>query len=119
MYTLSSVASVPEQAVLNGQKPPFTLDQFVPVARVTVDVVSLVVRADSPYKTYQDFAAALKANPKGMTYSSSGIFSGKASLWLPASLIQSTFVPFLAPKLQPFNFKTLLVTIYVIQSQIL
>ena len=67
MYTLSSLASVPEQAVLNGQKAPFTLDQFVPVARVTVDVVSLVVRADSPYKTYQDFAAALKANPKGMT----------------------------------------------------
>lgn len=72
MYTLSSVASVPEQAVLNGQKPPFILEQFVPVARVTVDVVSLVVRTDSPYKTYQEFAAALRANPKGMTYSSSG-----------------------------------------------
>lgn len=72
MYTLSSVASVPEQAVLNGQKPPFQLEQFVPVARVTVDVVALVVRADSPYKTYQDFTAALRANPKAMTYSSSG-----------------------------------------------
>jgi tripartite-type tricarboxylate transporter receptor subunit TctC len=97
MYTLSSVASVPEQAVLNGQKPPFTLDQFVPVARVTVDVVSLVVRADSPYKTYQDFAAALKANPKGMTYSSSGnygISHFPAEMLLAATQTEARHIPY-------------------------
>ena len=97
MYTLSSVASVPEQAVLNGQKAPFTLDQFVPVARVTVDVVSLVVRADSPYKTYQDFAAALKANPKGMTYSSSGnygISHFPAEMLLAATQTEARHIPY-------------------------
>jgi tripartite-type tricarboxylate transporter receptor subunit TctC len=97
MYTLSSVASVPEQAILNGQKPPFTLDQFVPVARVTVDVVSLVVRADSPYKTYQDFAAALRANPKGMTYSSSGnygISHFPAEMLLAATQTEARHIPY-------------------------
>jgi tripartite-type tricarboxylate transporter receptor subunit TctC len=97
MYTLSSVASVPEQAVLNGQKPPFNLDQFVPVARVTVDVVSLVVRSDSPYKTYQDFAAALKANPKGMTYSSSGnygISHFPAEMLLAATQSEARHIPY-------------------------
>ena len=97
MYTLSSVASVPEQAILNGQKAPFTLDQFVPVARVTVDVVSLVVRADSPYKTYQDFAAALKANPKGMTYSSSGnygISHFPAEMLLAATQTEARHIPY-------------------------
>lgn len=97
MYTLSSVASVPEQAVLNGQKPPFSLEQFVPVARVTVDVVSLVVRADSPYKTYQDFAAALRANPKGMTYSSSGnygISHFPAEMLLAATQSEARHIPY-------------------------
>jgi tripartite-type tricarboxylate transporter receptor subunit TctC len=97
MYTLSSVASVPEQAILNGQKPPFTLDQFVPVARVTVDVVSLVVRADSPYKTYQEFAAALRANPKGMTYSSSGnygISHFPAEMLLAATQTEARHIPY-------------------------
>jgi tripartite-type tricarboxylate transporter receptor subunit TctC len=97
MYTLSSVASVPEQTILNGQKPPFTLDQFVPVARVTVDVVSLVVRADSPYKTYQEFAAALRANPKGMTYSSSGnygISHFPAEMLLAATQTEARHIPY-------------------------
>lgn len=72
MYTLSSVASIPDQAVLNGQKAPFTLDQFVPIARMTTDVVAVIVKADSPYKTLNDLLAAGRANPKGLTYSSSG-----------------------------------------------
>ncbi len=97
MYTLSSVASVPEQAVLNGQKPPFQLEQFVPVARVTVDVVALVVRADSPYKTYQDFTAVLRANPKAMTYSSSGnygISHFPAEMLLAATQTEARHIPY-------------------------
>lgn len=97
MYTLSSVASVPEQAVLNGQKPPFQLEQFVPVARVTVDVVALVVRADSPYKTFQDFTAALRANPKAMTYSSSGnygISHFPAEMLLAATQTEARHIPY-------------------------
>ncbi len=97
MYTLSSIASVPEQAVLNGQKPPFQLEQFVPVARVTVDVVALVVPADSPYKTYQDFTAALRANPKAMTYSSSGnygISHFPAEMLLAATQTEARHIPY-------------------------
>lgn len=72
MYTLSSVASIPDQAVMNGQKAPFQLEQFVPIARVTTDVVAVIVKADSPYKTLADLLAAGRTNPKGLTYSSSG-----------------------------------------------
>jgi tripartite-type tricarboxylate transporter receptor subunit TctC len=97
LTTETSRAYSSEQAVLNGQKPPFSLDQFVPVARVAVDVVSLVVRADSPYKTYQDFAAALKANPKGMTYSSSGnygISHFPAEMLLAATQSEARHIPY-------------------------
>jgi tripartite-type tricarboxylate transporter receptor subunit TctC len=97
MYTLSSIASVPEQAVLNGLKPPFQLEQFVPVARVTVDVVALVVRADSAYKNFQDFTAALRANPKGITYSSSGnygISHFPAEMLLAATQTEARHIPY-------------------------
>ncbi len=50
----------------------FTLDQLKPVARFTADPTALVVRADSPWKTYKDFMAAVKAKPGAITFGSSG-----------------------------------------------
>ena len=41
---------------------------------MTADPTVLVVRADSPYKTVQDFVAAAKANPGKINYSSSGVY---------------------------------------------
>ncbi|MBI3532515.1 MAG: tripartite tricarboxylate transporter substrate binding protein, partial [Burkholderiales bacterium] len=52
--------------------PMFTLDQLKPVARFTADPTALVVRADSPWKTYKDFMAAVKAKPGTITFGSSG-----------------------------------------------
>ncbi|WP_165067641.1 Bug family tripartite tricarboxylate transporter substrate binding protein [Marisediminicola senii] len=42
-----------------------TLDDVVPIARLADDFNVLVVPADSPYQTLDDFAAALAANPGG------------------------------------------------------
>jgi tripartite-type tricarboxylate transporter receptor subunit TctC len=42
------------------------------VARFTADPTVLVVRADSPWKTYADFIAAAKASPGTITFGSSG-----------------------------------------------
>jgi putative tricarboxylic transport membrane protein len=40
------------------------LDKFQPLGMIGVDVNSLVVREDSPFRTVKDFVAAAKANPK-------------------------------------------------------
>ena len=38
LYSLSSVATLPEQAKVDAQKPAFRLDQLVPVARITARI---------------------------------------------------------------------------------
>jgi len=40
------------------------MDKFVPLGMIGVDLNSLTVREDSPYKTVKDLVAAAKANPK-------------------------------------------------------
>ena len=40
-----------------------TLDQTTPIARLTGEFLALVVPANSPFRTAQDFIAALKADP--------------------------------------------------------
>jgi putative tricarboxylic transport membrane protein len=44
---------------------PVNLADFRPIARLTTEYDVIAVKADSPYKTLQDFVAALKANPGG------------------------------------------------------
>ncbi|MDM0044430.1 tripartite tricarboxylate transporter substrate binding protein [Variovorax dokdonensis] len=72
LFTFSTLASLPEQAIVNRQAPIFTLDQLTPVARVTSDATGLVVRTDSPYQSAAELIAAAKAKPGQITYASSG-----------------------------------------------
>ena len=44
-------------------KSPVDLSKFKPVARLTAEYLVLAVKADSPYKTLDDFVADLKKNP--------------------------------------------------------
>lgn len=74
LCSLLSVASLPEQAVANKQKPPFTLDQLKPAAMLSREPIALVVPAASPYKTFGEFMAAAKAKPDELTYGSTGFF---------------------------------------------
>ncbi|MEC5399766.1 Bug family tripartite tricarboxylate transporter substrate binding protein [Uliginosibacterium sp. H1] len=48
-----------------ANKSPITIKDVVPIARLTEEAGVIVVPANSPHKTWKDFAAALKANPKG------------------------------------------------------
>jgi tripartite-type tricarboxylate transporter receptor subunit TctC len=72
LMALSSIVVLPEADRVLKRNPMFTLDQLKPVARFTADPTALVVRADSPWKTYQDFIADVKAKPGVITFGSSG-----------------------------------------------
>ena len=72
LLALSSISILPEADRITGRAPMFQLDQLVPIARLTADPTVLAVRADSPWKTLQDFVADAKKRPGGITYGSSG-----------------------------------------------
>jgi tripartite-type tricarboxylate transporter receptor subunit TctC len=72
LMSLSSVVVLPEADKVLKRNPLYTLDQLRPVARFTADPTALVVRADSPWKTYQDFINHVKSKPGSVTFGSSG-----------------------------------------------
>jgi tripartite-type tricarboxylate transporter receptor subunit TctC len=52
---------------------PFKMEDKTPIALITLDPVIYTVKADSPWKTLGDVAAAAKANPKAFRYGLGGI----------------------------------------------
>jgi tripartite-type tricarboxylate transporter receptor subunit TctC len=50
----------------------YTLDQLTPLARFTADPTVLVVRADSPWRTLEEFIADARKRPGAITFGSSG-----------------------------------------------
>ncbi len=51
---------------------PFNMSDFEPIGNIQLDPVVLTVPADSPYKTFADFAKAAKAKPGGLTVGGDG-----------------------------------------------
>jgi tripartite-type tricarboxylate transporter receptor subunit TctC len=72
LMALSSVVVLPEADKVLKRPPMFTLEQLKAVARFTADPTVLVVRADSPWKTYRDFITAVRAKPGSVSFGSSG-----------------------------------------------
>jgi tripartite-type tricarboxylate transporter receptor subunit TctC len=72
LLALSSISILPEADKVIGRAPLYALDQFVPIARLTADPTVLAVRADSPWKTLQEFIADARRRPGAITYGSSG-----------------------------------------------
>ena len=72
LLALSSISILPEADTVTGRAPLYALDQFVPIARLTADPTVLAVRADSPWRTLQEFIADAKRRPGAITYGSSG-----------------------------------------------
>jgi tripartite-type tricarboxylate transporter receptor subunit TctC len=72
LMALSSLAVIPEAEKLFGRQPPYTVDQFAPIALVNADPTMLAVPASTPWRTLEDFVAAAKADPGGIPYGSSG-----------------------------------------------
>lgn len=72
LMALSSLVVLPEADKILRRAPMFTLEQLKPIARFTADPTALVVRADSPWKTYAEFMAHVKSRPGAVTFGSSG-----------------------------------------------
>ena len=59
--------------VANARKSPVTYKDFTPIATTIADPVVLVVNANSPYKTLEEFIAGAKANPGKLKIGNSGM----------------------------------------------
>lgn len=89
-YTLvaahPSLLTIPEADKLYGRTSRFGLSSFSPLALLVADPTILVVKADSPWKTYEDLVAHAKAHEDEVTYSSSGAYS---ALHLPIEMLSA------------------------------
>jgi tripartite-type tricarboxylate transporter receptor subunit TctC len=72
LMALSSISIIPEADKILGKEASYQLNQLKPIARFTADPTVLVVRADSPWKTYQDFITDMRKSPGKFNYGSSG-----------------------------------------------
>ena len=72
LMSLSSLVVLPEADKILQRAPMYQVNQLKPIARFTADPTVLVVRADSPWKTYAEFIADAKANPGKISFGSSG-----------------------------------------------
>ena len=72
LMALSSLVVLPEADKVLKRAPMFQLDQLKPIARFSADPTVLVVRAESPWRTYAEFMAYVKANPAKVSFGSSG-----------------------------------------------
>jgi tripartite-type tricarboxylate transporter receptor subunit TctC len=72
LLALSSISILPEADKVLGRASLYRLDQFMPIARLTADPTVLAVRADSPWKTLDEFIADARKRPGAITYGSSG-----------------------------------------------
>ncbi|RMF40117.1 MAG: tripartite tricarboxylate transporter substrate binding protein [Alphaproteobacteria bacterium] len=67
------------------EKLPYDpMKDFIPIARINYAPIGIVVRADSPYKSYEELMAAAKANPGGIRMAHSGNWG---ALFVPAAQI--------------------------------
>jgi tripartite-type tricarboxylate transporter receptor subunit TctC len=72
LMALSSITILPEADKILQRSPSFQLNQLKPIARFTADPTVLVVRADSPWKTFAQFIQDAKRQPGKYNFGSSG-----------------------------------------------
>ena len=97
LLALSSLVVLPEADKVLGRAPAFQVSDLKPVARFTADPTVLVVRAESPWKTYAEFIAAAKAAPGKINFGSSGNYG---TMHIPMAMlmlgtdVKMTHVPY-------------------------
>jgi tripartite-type tricarboxylate transporter receptor subunit TctC len=72
LMALSSITILPEADKILQRSPSYQLNQLKPIARFTADPTVLVVRADSPWKTFAQFIQDAKRQPGKYNFGSSG-----------------------------------------------
>jgi tripartite-type tricarboxylate transporter receptor subunit TctC len=71
---LVSISLLPERDLLFGQKPAYTRDQFLGIARLNADPPVLAVNAELPWKSVKELIDDARKRPGEITYASSGIY---------------------------------------------
>lgn len=71
-YTIAMTTSGASSFQPNFGKTVYTHDSFQPVAQVLSQPHYLVVKADSPWKTFDEWLEYVKKNPNKFTYSTAG-----------------------------------------------
>jgi tripartite-type tricarboxylate transporter receptor subunit TctC len=97
MTALSSLAVIPEANRLQGRPPTYEMDQFAPIARMFADPVLLTVKKSSPWKTFDDFLAAVRSNPGQIPYGTSGYLGTvhlAMEMFLTAAGLKMVHVPY-------------------------
>ena len=74
-YTISNntLPATPVMYLDPDRKANFNHSSFVDLGMENTEPIAIAVRADSPWKTIQDFVAAVKAKPNGIKASVSGV----------------------------------------------
>jgi tripartite-type tricarboxylate transporter receptor subunit TctC len=75
LIALSFISITPEAERLFDRKPPYEMNHLAPIALITADPAVLLVRADAPWKTVQEFVDDAKRRPAKINYGSSGLYS--------------------------------------------
>ncbi len=97
LLALSSLTVIPEADLVLGRQAMFALQDLRPIARFTADPTVLAVRADSPWKTVQQFVEDARKRPGAINYGSSGSYG---TMHVPMEIlsqnagIKMTHVPF-------------------------
>ncbi len=97
LLALASVSTNPEADKMAGRAPAFTLDQLTPIALLTADPVIMMVKADSPYKTFKDLVDDAKKRPGAINYSSSGNYGTyhvATEMFTAAAGVQMKHIPY-------------------------
>ena len=87
LLALSSLTVIPEADVVLARPAMFALSELRPIARFTADPTVLAVRADSPWKTVQQFVDDAKKRPAAINYGSSGNYG---TMHVPMEILSQT-----------------------------
>lgn len=97
LLALSSLTVIPEADALLGRPPMYAIQDLRPIARFTADPTVLAVRAESPWRTVQEFVEDARKRPGALTYGSSGNYG---TMHVPMEIlaqsagVKLTHVPF-------------------------
>lgn len=97
LLALSSFTVIPEADALLGRAPMYAIPDLRPIARFTADPTVLAVRAESPWRTVQEFVDDARKRPGALTYGSSGNYGTMhvpMEILAQAAGIHMTHVPF-------------------------
>jgi len=86
LFAMSSVSTIPETDKIAGKSISYTTSQLRPIGRITSDPVVMVVRADAPWKTIQEFVEDARKKPGKFNFSSSGNYG---TMQLPMEMLKA------------------------------